>query len=249
MTDIAFVPGLVVLMALVSVGYRRSSVFAWALLGGLSLVFFYSMAVRDIEVTLFTWVKVFSLIAGASWINVIRFSTLGSASWARWIMWLVLALNILEASIKDIVEGYYANAAIGLVLIATQAGAGSISISPDRHRDLRWSLGVWWILGYSLWNFGLAYRVFPPTISDHVAALGVPLAWLLVSHRVWFQARGYVLSTYALLIMIWHEAFGLPWPQSVISYSADVYVVIVCGAGVATAAHLSTRLVRRVSKS
>ena len=134
--------------------------------------------------TWFHWVKVYSALAGCLGFWAIRYFPRVAAK--RWVLAFpaaILALNILEACIRDfqvagmqegIVDGVYMvpgawnvmNGVAGLLNLLTIVGWAGIYVSRDKHKDMIWPDMLWfWIIAYDLWNFAFLYN-----------ALGVPVA-------------------------------------------------------------------------
>ena len=209
-------------MAAVSYGVLRSRAAAWWALAAALFPFTVGVAAFDVTLHPFTWVKAASLMVGIAWLHALRFTRLGERDWGRFGMWLILAVNILEAAVADLACGSPVNAACGLALVATMPGWRTIRVVRSG-RALEWPVGVAWAVAYTLWNFTFVYGFYFETISDHFAALGVPLVWLMVRPALWFQARAYVLSLYAMMILFWHEVLGMAWPASAVAPDPAVH--------------------------
>lgn len=241
MSDALFVPALIACAIAAGLLVRNSRIFAWGAPLLLTGLFLHVVAFGQVDIYLFTWIKVFSLIIGVMWINAMRFTRFGSSHIGRKGIWFILAANIFEAGLTDVISGYWVNGLCALALIASQASWREVSIATVTTRDLEWQLGCSWIVGYSLWNFAFVYRYYSEHFSDHIAIVGVPLLWLLVAPRVWFQQRGYILSLYALAIIVFEAGYKLPWPEPVGSFSPTVYWALCTAAWVATLLHVCQR--------
>lgn len=223
MLDLLFLPLIFCALWLISILCRMSKIVSWAILAVLAGLFMAASYLFAIDISWFTRIKVYTLLLSYIWINSLRFTALSNRRWAFMVLWVILAANIFEAVLRDFEMGRYANMFVGIILILTQTGWKSIEISENAYRDLEWPLPVAWILTYSMWNFTFVFANYTTHISDHVGVLGAPLICLLSRPKTWFQARGYTLSVYALIIVLWIEVLHAQWPHTLIPYSEGVY--------------------------
>lgn len=156
----------------------------------------------------FVWLKIYSLIIGALWILLLRFTKLRKKRWAFWVMWGLLIINILEATITDSLTIHlanYLNVLAGLLLILTLDPLTKICIKKKEFNDLLWpSLSFKWIIGYSIWNITFVYLNFPETTFRHVVLLAIPLIIAYYFKGAWIQTRAFTLAIYFMF------AFSFP---------------------------------------
>lgn len=154
----------------------------------------------------FPWAKVLSIASGIIVLSLLRTTKLGSnAKLVAWTTYAFLAVNILEATVRDTVVGNlanYLNAAAGFLLIVTLEKIRTVHVdTKNKHRDLYWSgMTLPWIVGYTLWNWTFVYLNFGFTSSmAHVAVLGSALIVVLRDKERWLQARAFTLGMFFIL--------------------------------------------------
>jgi len=175
--------------------------------------------------TWFNWVKTYSCLAGCLGFMAIRYiPALQKNRWALAFPPLILAVNILEASIRDfqcysygLFEGGYVdhlwvmsgpwnlmNGLAGLLNILLICGWSGIFISRDRTRDMIWPDMTWrYILAYDLWNFAYTYNC----ISDHSIYCGLALllscsiSTFFIKRGCWLQDRAHTLALWIMFVM------------------------------------------------
>lgn len=175
--------------------------------------------------TWFTWVKTYSALAGALGFMAIRFIPgLAQNKWALRFPPFILALNILEACIRDFQvfsfgfwNGDYSdnlwlisgpwnimNGIAGLLNIITISGWAGIFISKDSSKDMIWPDMIWaWIIAYDLWNFAYVYNC----IADHsfyaglILLLSCTIPAFFIKRGAWLQHRASTLSLWAMFVM------------------------------------------------
>ena len=169
----------------------------------------------------FHWAKVYSALAGCLGFLAIRnIKGWSTNKWALMFPPFILALNILEAVIRDfqsvsingLVDGILTiggpwnimNGIAGLINIITITGWMGIIISKDKKKDMVWPDMLWfWIIAYDIWNFAYVYNC----VSDHAFYAG---AALLVSCTIpaffikkgaWLQHRAQTLAIWMMFVM------------------------------------------------
>ncbi|WP_062307920.1 DUF5692 family protein [Demequina subtropica] len=181
--------------------------------------------------TWFHWVKVYSALAGCLGFLAIRhIPRLQKNRWALMFPAGILALNILEACIRDfqvgamnadgMVDGVYMlsgswnwmNGVAGLINLLAITGWMGIYISRDKTKDMIYPDMIWpWIIAYDLWNFAYVYNC----VGDHSFYAG---AALLISCTIpaffirkgaWLQHRAHTL------------AFWMMWTMAVPAFVSD----------------------------
>ena len=175
--------------------------------------------------TWFNWVKTYSALAGCLGFMAIRFIPgLAKKYWALCFPPLILAINILEACIRDFQcyaygawNGAYIdnlwvmsgpwnimNGIAGLLNIITICGWVGIFISKDRTKDMIWPDMIWpWIIAYDLWNFAYTYNC----IADHSFYCGLALLIsctipaFFIKKGAWLQHRAQTLALWIMFVM------------------------------------------------
>jgi hypothetical protein len=169
--------------------------------------------------TWFNWVKTYSALAGIIGFMAIRYIPyLAKRKWILFFPAAILAINILEACIRDfqvysfgLWQGGYVdnpwnimNGIAGLLNILTICGWFGIVISKSKSKDMIWPDMIWaWIIAYDLWNFAYTYNC----ISDHSFYCGVALllsctipAFFIVK-GAWLQHRASTLALWIMFVM------------------------------------------------
>ena len=159
----------------------------------------------------FGWIKLYSAAFAVLWFMFIRFTTLQNYQWAFFVVYLIVALNILEAVLLDIFKktfSHYCNAAAGILLIVTLATYSSMGLdSSGLYRDLTWNIPVYWILGYTIWNLVIVYLHTPQHFGMHIAVLGSALIVGIIDNNLWIQARAYTLAIFFMLFFTYKPMF------------------------------------------
>lgn len=173
----------------------------------------------------FNWVKCYSALAGCLGFMAIRYIPgLAKKRWALCFPPIILALNILEACIRDFqVFSYGAwsgeridnlwlmsgpwnimNGIAGLLNIVAICGWLGIIISKDKTKDMIWPDMIWpWIIAYDLWNFAYTYNC----IADHSFYCGLALLLsctipaFFIKKGAWLQHRAQTLALWAMFIL------------------------------------------------
>ncbi|AZA10776.1 DUF5692 family protein [Corynebacterium gerontici] len=173
--------------------------------------------------TWFHWVKVYSALAGVLGFMLLRYhKKIRDMRWALVFPAAILAMNILEACIRDfqvgamhadgVVDGVYMvsgswnwmNGIAGLLNLLTICGWAGIMISRKPSQDMIWPDMMWfWIIAYDLWNFAYVYNC----VGDHSFYAG---AALLISCTIpaffickgaWLQHRANTLALWMMFTM------------------------------------------------
>jgi len=175
--------------------------------------------------TWFNWVKTYSALAGCLGFMALRYiPSLAKKKWALSFPALILALNILEAAIRDFQcftygawNGAYVdnlwvmsgpwnimNGIAGLLNIITICGWTGIYISKDKTKDMIWPDMIWpWIIAYDLWNFAYTYNC----IADHSFYCGLALLLsctipaFFIKKGAWLQHRAQTLALWIMFVM------------------------------------------------
>lgn len=175
--------------------------------------------------TWFNWVKTYSALAGCVWFMALRYiPSLQKKKWALALPAIILAVNILEAAIRDfqiysygltqggIVDNLWVmsgpwnimNGIAGILNIITICGWCGIFISKDKTKDMIWPDMIWaWIIAYDLWNFAYTYNC----ISDHSIYCGAALLLactiptFFIKKGAWLQHRAQTLALWIMFVM------------------------------------------------
>jgi hypothetical protein len=174
---------------------------------------------------------------------------------------LILAINILEACVRDIQVGVqhwgnlsllvdehmmvlggpwnYMNAAAGILNIITITGWVGICVraktAKDGSKDMLWPDMLWfWIIAYDLWNFAYTYNCLP--LHAWYCGLALLIAPTLCSFTVgkgaWLQHRAHTLALWCMFAQTF-PAFQDTGAYSVNSTFNPVIYNIVSGAALA----------------
>ncbi len=178
----------------------------------------------------FVWVKVLSIASGIIVLSLLRTTRLGSnAKLIQWTTYAFLAVNILEATVRDVVVGNmanYLNAAAGFLLIITLEKLSTVHVDKKgSNRDLLWSgMTLPWIVGYTLWNWVFIYLNFGFQSSvAHIAVLGSALLVVFRNKDRWLQARAFTLGMYFILF---HSLPHLVASLTINRYSSQLGLLI-----------------------
>ncbi|MDR2610750.1 MAG: DUF5692 family protein [Clostridiales Family XIII bacterium] len=151
---------------------------------------------------------------------------LADKKWALCFPPLILAINILEAVIRDIQVGLeytgggiladehmyvlggswnYMNAAAGILNIITITGWFGICLRKktkgDGSRDMLWPDMLWfWIIPYDLWNFAYTYNCLPghSWYCGFALLLAPTLCAFTTGKGAWLQHRAHTLALWCM---------------------------------------------------
>ncbi|MEG2053930.1 MAG: DUF5692 family protein [Oscillospiraceae bacterium] len=171
-----------------------------------------------------TWfgvVKTFSALLGVLGFMAIRFTKLGQKKFAWYFPVAILAINIIEAIVRDLevfklyktvtVDGAgitmlggpwnILNALAGVFLLLTLTGWMGIKVAKSPSKDMVWADQLWfWIIAYDLWNIAYCYNC----ISTRAMYAGVALivactvAEFFLKRGVWLQHRAQTLALFGM---------------------------------------------------
>jgi len=168
----------------------------------------------------FHFAKVYSSLAGCIGFFLLRH--VKGASTKKWVLCfppLILAINILEAVVRDfqigslnlngVYEGMFTvsgswnfmNGIAGILNIITITGWLGICVAKSKSKDMLWPDMCWfWIIAYDLWNFAYTYNCIP----DHswyagIALLVAPtLVAFFIQKGAWLQHRAQTLAIWCM---------------------------------------------------
>ncbi|MEQ9363185.1 MAG: DUF5692 family protein [Leptospirales bacterium] len=159
-----------------------------------------------LEPTGFEYVKVFSVSLGALFISGLRWLGWVRRPGLRLLAFLILFVNVLEAMVTETFSDTYINFAAGGLLLLSQALPHRMRMTDgDEQKNLRYDLGMDWVLAYTLWNFTFVYGTNPPGeptgewAAFALVHLTVPLILMRGNAELYIQNRAYSL---ALLMML-----------------------------------------------
>ncbi|MEA4907412.1 MAG: hypothetical protein GYA17_09685 [Chloroflexi bacterium] len=171
--------------------------------------------------TWFHWAKVYSSLAGCLGFLALRhIKSWGANKYALLFPPLILAINILEAVVRDfqsfgvngLVDGVYTiggpwnimNGVAGLINIITITGWMGIFMGKDQKKDMLWPDMLWfWVIAYDLWNFAYVYNC----VSDHAFYAGAALLIsctipaFFIKKGAWLQHRAQTLGVWMIFVM------------------------------------------------
>lgn len=151
---------------------------------------------------------------------------LSEMKWALCFPPLILAINIMEAVVRDVQIGMqyaeggiladgsmfvlggpwnYMNAIAGILNIVTITGWFGICIrkktAVDGSRDMLWPDMLWfWIIAYDLWNFAYTYNCLPghAWYCGFALLLAPTLCAFTVGKGAWLQHRAHTLALWCM---------------------------------------------------
>jgi hypothetical protein len=169
---------------------------------------------------------------------LVRFTRVGERPWARRAIPVLIAVNIVEATVVDLMAHGLAhglNAVAGLALIAMLPyGRDDVRVDTAvRCRDVRVATTRGWVVGYTLWNWAFVLLNYPELAGHHAAVLAAGLVVGLTDPARWTQTRGATLGV-NLLTMATCDAPMRTWLDT--SGWADPRLALVVAGGAATVA-------------
>jgi len=163
----------------------------------------------------FRWAKTISVLLPVCFVSFVRISNDGNhdsvmmslkKKWPLWMLYLILILNIAEATLGDFQIGNYFNAISGVILCIT------IPLPTKRWRigkldgkkqfaELIADLPLAWCLLYVTWNAAFVYGENTMFFASSVCILIAPEIWIFVHKRtdLWLHARVYTLAIHILI--------------------------------------------------
>ncbi|AIO18512.1 hypothetical protein KQ51_00632 [Candidatus Izimaplasma bacterium HR1] len=163
----------------------------------------------------FRWAKSFSVLIPICFVSFVRISNDGShkdvmmslkKKWPLWILYLVLNLNILEATMHDFEVGNIFNAICGLILcitipLPTKHWRIGKNDGKNSFAELIADLPLAWCLLYVTWNAAFVYGENTTFVASSICILIAPEIWMLVKRRtdLWLMGRIYTLAIHILI--------------------------------------------------
>jgi hypothetical protein len=186
----------------------------------------------DNEITSwFTWVKVYSALAGSIIYMGIRFTNYPQKH--KWYVLLVpgiLAINIVEAAVRELQVGIagfnglvdgmyyisggwnYVNAVAGILNMLLICGWVGIFRSNGKRKDMVWpDQTLLWIIAYAVWNISYVYSCAPGNafysgVALNIAAVISAVFW---AKGIWMQNRAFTLSFWMMWVMSFPYFFAV----------------------------------------
>jgi len=207
--------------------FRRSKIMGWLAFLILPILLIPWGIYFDKNYSLFLWLKTYSVPAAACIVLLYRFSQLEHKQWLTYLLWLILALNILEAVVDSFVRGepfMYLNAVAGIILIISIPKMNILVDNRDQKRDFLWMMPLGWIIGYTLWNWTFVYLGWTDLSVRHIPILLAPLAFEFIKPGIWFQTRAFTLGIYVILRFTYEPLFqGLSVPNFYNPLAAQIF--------------------------
>lgn len=168
----------------------------------------------------FRLAKVLSVVIPTCFVNICRMSYKYKEkgfkglrqNWVFWVLYGVLFLNILEASLKDLTLGNYMNFAAGMICGIT------IPLPPKNWRfgskegwaELICDIPLMWCLFYTTWNAGFVYAENTGYFASSICILIVPEIYSLIRRRsdLWLHARVYTLAIHIFIRATFGDIFA-----------------------------------------
>ncbi len=166
----------------------------------------------------FRWVKVISvLVPTALLVGPARIANLEKREgwwkiyrkdWVFWAFYAILGLNILEATIKDLVLGNYLNGIVGAILIITMPlykyfdnKPNGWAISDDETGDVVAYTPAIWNFLYTTWNIAFVYAENPGFAASSLCILLAAELYPVMKKRpeLYITARIYTLAAHMLI--------------------------------------------------
>jgi hypothetical protein len=179
----------------------------------------------------FTWIKVYSALAGSIIYMVIRFTDYHKKHpWYLILVPGILAINILEAVIREfqvgilgfqgMVDGMqyisggwnYVNGVAGILNILLICGWFGIFASSGKRKDMLWPDQTrLWIIAYGVWNIAYVYSCAPGNAFYSGVALNISatIPALFWAKGTWMQNRAATLSFWMMWVMTMPYFFAI----------------------------------------
>ncbi|MBU5227768.1 hypothetical protein KQI36_14120 [Clostridium senegalense] len=160
----------------------------------------------------FRWAKILSVILPTIIVGFCRISNFEERQgkfWGffqkRWILWFtygILFLNILEATLKDVALGNYANAGCGFLLCVT------IPFAPKYWKYDKQGVGdlicyttIGWNFLYTTWNLCFVFGESPNYFASSICILLAAELYPFIKRKpeLYIMARVYTLATHMIL--------------------------------------------------
>ncbi|RPA69002.1 hypothetical protein EF405_04075 [Cyclobacteriaceae bacterium YHN15] len=175
----------------------------------------------------FRWIKLYSAVAGGVFFTIFRFNGIDTKTWAKFVVMLILGINIAEAVLQDFTQPNTANlinAIAGVLCILTMSRWMGIKRDEQKPHDMLWpGMTTLWILAYDIWNVVFVYINFPNTVAfTFIVLLAPTIAAIWIKKGTYLQARAYTLAIYMMYLFSFKSfadnnlgmTFVVPLPRS-----------------------------------
>ncbi|GAB6170202.1 hypothetical protein JCM1393_26620 [Clostridium carnis] len=165
----------------------------------------------------FRWAKILSVILPTIFVGFCRIASYENKkgptwefiqkSWVLWFAYLILFLNIMEATLKDLALGNYSNSLCGFLLCVTIPFAPKYwEYQKTGKGDLIVYTTMAWNFLYTTWNAAFVYGESPAYFASSVCILLAAELYPIFKgrHELYIMARVYTLATH----MIVRSCFG-----------------------------------------
>lgn len=206
-----------ILLAIVSIMRKHYKFANWFWI--LSLLTFPLWLMGGVE-GWFRWAKILSVILPTIFVGFMRiaayekrqgkFWEVMQKDWVLWVVYGVLFLNIMEATIKDATMGNIYNALTGFLLCVTIPFAPKFwKISSQKHGDLIVYTTVAWNFLYTTWNAAFVYAETPQYFASSLCILLAAELYPIIKRRpeLYIIARVYTLAAHLLIRAIFPNLF------------------------------------------
>ena len=160
----------------------------------------------------FRWAKILSVILPTIFVGFSRIANYEKREgkiwnvlqkgWVLWVLYGVLFLNIMEATIKDFTIGNIFNALCGFLLCVTIPFPLKFwKISSEKHGDLIAYTTVAWNFIYTTWNACFVYAESPKYFASSLCILLAAEIYPIIKKRpeLYITARVYTLASHLLI--------------------------------------------------
>jgi hypothetical protein len=153
----------------------------------------------------FRWIKLYSAVAGGVFFTLFRFNGIDGKTWAKFVVMLILGINIAEAVMQDFSQPdlpNLINAIAGVLCILTMSRWMGIKKDDQKPHDMLWpGMTTLWILAYDIWNITFVYINFPNTVAlSFIVLLAPTVAAIWIKKGTYLQARAYTLAIYMMYL-------------------------------------------------
>lgn len=164
-------------------------------------------------ITCFNVIKFITILGSFIAINVIRYNTILSESEQN-AMSTILAINMIEAIIKDIFNANYFNALSGIILVLLIPCNLPTNVTTTITNGwIPFNLSPVWIVIYTTWNAAFSYTEnFPWT--TRLILIPPLLISIICGPEYWFCARTYSIFLHPTMCMIQLTKYYVPGKTS-----------------------------------
>lgn len=163
----------------------------------------------------FRWAKSFSVLVPICFVSFVRISNdlkhkdvmmSLKKKWPLWVLYMVLMLNIAEATMHDFGDGNIFNAVCGVILcitipLPTKHWRIGKNDGKKSFAELLADIPLAWCLLYVTWNAAFVYGENTMFFASSICILLAPEIWMWVHKRtdLWLMGRIYTLAIHILI--------------------------------------------------